>query len=128
MDWPNRERQSAFDQALARELQIENGGDKRLSFGNREDSKAQDILMCIQMGRYIIDEVRAVSDGRVLYQKGDEMRALFPQLKARAENTAKIAEKCNVELEFGHIHLPVYDVPEGYTYEGYLEERQRREL
>ena len=101
---------------LARELQIEMVVTNDSHYVNREDSKAQDILMCIQMGRYI-DEGGLFQTDEFYIKSGDEMRALFPHVESAAENTAKIAEKCNVELEFGHKHLPVYDVPEGYTHE-----------
>ena len=110
---------------LARELQIEMVVTNDSHYVNREDSKAQDILMCIQMGRYI-DEGGLFQTDEFYIKSGDEMRALFPHVESAAENTAKIAEKCNVELEFGHIHLPVYDVPEGYTHEGYLEELTKK--
>ncbi len=92
----------------------------------REDSKAQDVLMCIQMGRHL-DEGGLFQEDEFYIKSGDEMAALFPKIPEAVENTLEIAEKCNVELEFGHLHLPVFDVPEGFeTHEDYLEMLARR--
>ncbi len=88
----------------------------------REDAYAQDVLMCIQTGKTVEDENRMRFTGDGLYLKTEEeMRALFPDIPEAADNTNIIAEKCNLEFEFGHYHLPKFDVPEGYTSKEYLE-------
>ena len=51
----------------------------------------------------------------------EEMRALFPYAQEALDNTHKIAERCNVEIEFGVTKLPQYDVPDGYTSWEYLQ-------
>lgn len=87
----------------------------------REDADAQDVLLCIQMNRFLDEENRMRFFGQEFYLKSEEeMRALFPALCEACDNTAKIAQRCNVELDFSSIHLPLYDVPDGYTHEGYL--------
>lgn len=105
---------------LAETLSIELVATNDAHYVNKDDAKAQDILMCVQMGR-TIDEGGLFDTNEFYIKSGEEMAALFPHVKSAIENTAKIADKCSVTLEFGKTHLPVYDVPEGYTHEGYLE-------
>ncbi len=89
----------------------------------KEEAVLQDVLMCIQMGKTVDDPDRMRFETTEFYLKSeDEMRALFPNLEEALENTARIAERCNVEFEFGHYHLPEFHVPEGYTNWTYFEE------
>ena len=82
----------------------------------REDAETQDILMCIQMGKTLDDPGRMKFETQEFYVKSEEeMAALFPNCPEALENTAKIAELCNVEFEFGKYHLPRFQLPEGYT-------------
>ena len=86
-----------------------------------EDEKAHDILLCIQTGKKVADENRMRYEGGQYYCKSeDEMRALFPYAPEAIENTHKIAERCNVEIEFGVTKLPKYEVPEGFDSWTYL--------
>lgn len=86
-----------------------------------EDEKAHDILLCIQTGKKVTDENRMRYEGGQYYLKSEEeMRALFPYAEQAIDNTHKIAERCNVEIEFGVTKLPRYDVPEGYDSWSYL--------
>lgn len=88
-----------------------------------EDAEAHDILLCIQTQKKVQDTDRMRYEGGQFYLKSeDEMRALFPYAQEAIDNTAQIAERCNVEIEFGHYKLPKFDVPEGYTAETYLRE------
>ncbi|MGN1030479.1 MAG: DNA polymerase III subunit alpha, partial [Butyricicoccaceae bacterium] len=91
-------------------------------YTTKEDAYVQDVLMCIQMGKSIQDTDRMRFETEEFYLKSEEeMAALFPGHPEAIENTARIAEQCNVEFEFGKYHLPQFDVPEGYTAEEYLE-------
>jgi DNA polymerase-3 subunit alpha len=82
----------------------------------KEDAEMQDILMCVQMGRTLDDPGRMKFESEEFYLKSEEeMAALFPNYPAAVENTAKIAQLCNVEFEFGKYHLPHFQLPEGYT-------------
>ncbi len=86
-----------------------------------EDEKSHDILLCIQTGKKLADEDRMRYEGGQYYVKSeDEMRVLFPYALEALENTQKIADRCNVEIEFGVTKLPRYDVPQGYTAWEYL--------
>ncbi len=89
----------------------------------KSDAEAHDILLCLQTGKKVSDEDRMRYPGGQFYIKSEEeMQALFPYAKEALENTHKIAERCNVEIEFGHYHLPKYEVPEGYTPVSFLTE------
>ena len=85
------------------------------------DVEAHDILLCIQTGKRVSDEDRMRYEGGQYYCKSpEEMERLFPYAREAVENTHRIAERCNVEIEFGVTKLPRYDVPEGYTAWEYL--------
>ena len=82
----------------------------------REDASAQDILLCIQTKALFSDEKRMRFEGDQFYFKSEEeMRELFPELPEAYDNTHKIAERCNVEIEFGNVKLPYYDIPSKYA-------------
>ena len=86
-----------------------------------EDEKPHDMLLCIQTGKKLADEDRMRYEGGQYYIKSeDEMKTLFPYALQALENTQKIADRCNVEIEFGVTKLPKYDVPDGYTSWEYL--------
>ncbi len=87
-----------------------------------KDAEAHDLLLCIQTGKKVQDEDRLRYEGGQYYLKSEaEMRELFPYAQEALDNTAKIAERCCVEIEFGVQKLPKFDVPAGYTSEEYLE-------
>lgn len=72
--------------------------------------------MCIQTGKTVDDPNRMRFESGEFYLKSEEeMRALFPQLQAAADNTALIAARCNYDFEFGHYHLPRFKLPQGET-------------
>ncbi|MBQ3356454.1 MAG: DNA polymerase III subunit alpha [Oscillospiraceae bacterium] len=80
----------------------------------REDSYIQDVLMCIQMGKTVDDPNRMRFETQEFYIKSeDEMRSLFPNQPEAIENTQKIADRCSVEFEFNHYHLPEFTPPDG---------------
>ena len=86
------------------------------------DWEAHDILLCIQTGKKVEDTDRMRYEGGQYYCKSpEEMERLFPYAKQALENTGKIADRCNVEIEFGVTKLPKFDVPEGYTSWEYLQ-------
>ena len=85
------------------------------------DAEAHDILLCIQTGKKLSDENRMRYEGGQYFVKSEEeMRGLFPYAPEAIENTAKIVERCHVEIEFGVTKLPHYEVPEGYDSWTYL--------
>ena len=81
----------------------------------REDSEFHDILLCIQMSKTVDDPDRMRFNSDDYYLKSpEEMAALFPEYPEALSNTVKIAERCQVDFEFGHIQLPYYPIPEAY--------------
>ena len=89
----------------------------------REDSKIQDVLMCVQMGKTVDDPNRMRFQTDEFYLKSEEeMRRLFPQQEEAFENTVRIAQRCNLEFTFGKYHLPEFQLPEGYDSLTYLKE------
>ncbi len=90
-------------------------------YTREEDAEAHDVLLCIQTGKKVADEDRMRYEGGQYFVKSEEeMRSLFPYIPEALENTEKIAERCNVEIEFGVTKLPKYDVPDGLTAWEYL--------
>jgi len=93
-----------------------------IHYTNQSDSKAHDVLLCIQTGKTVLDEgrMRFISDQFYL-KSPEEMYALFEsQAKSALENTQKIADRCNIEIEFNNYKLPVFPIPEGITAFNYL--------
>lgn len=106
---------------LSKELNISLVATNDCHYINAEDWEAHDILLCIQTGKKVSDENRMRYEGGQYYVKSEEeMRQLFPYAPEAIENTHKIAERCNVEIEFGVTKLPRFDVPDGYDSWGYL--------
>jgi len=88
----------------------------------KSDADFHDAMLCIQTGKTVKDEDRLKFDTSEFYLKSEEeMRRLFPHLAEACDNTVRIAERCNVELEFGKVHLPSFEVPAGFTEDSYLE-------
>ena len=106
---------------LSEETGIELIATNDVHYTYAEDVEAHDILLCIQTGKKLKDEDRMRYEGGQYYVKSEEeMAALFPYAKRALENTQKIADRCHVEIEFGHTKLPKYDVPKGYSAWEYL--------
>jgi len=88
-----------------------------------DDCDAQELLVCINTGKTLADEKRMKMSSRELWFKDEEsMRRTFSEHPDALTTTLDIAEKCDVELTFGNMHLPQFDVPEGKTQDGYLRE------
>ena len=80
----------------------------------KKDAYYQDVLMCVQMGRSVNDTARMKFETEEFYLKTEEeMRALFPEYPEAADNTAKIADMCSYDFEFGNYKLPRFALPEG---------------
>jgi len=89
----------------------------------KEDAQMQDVLLCIQTGKTVDEENRMKFATEEFYLKSEEeLRSLFPGYDEAFENTARIADRCNLEFTFHEYHLPSFPVPEGYTNEEYFRE------
>ena len=106
---------------MSKELNIPLVATNDVHYTYADDVEAHDLLLCIQTGKKVTDEDRMKYEGGQYYVKSEEeMRALFPYAQEAIDNTAKIAERCNVEIIFHDTKLPHYEVPEGYTPVSYL--------
>ena len=102
--------------SLAREMNVPLVATNDCHYLEEKDADAQELLLCIQTGKTLDDANRMRMDTRQLYVKSeDEMRTLFAACPDAVDRTQEIADRCNVEFEFGVTRLPHYPVPEGET-------------
>ena len=88
---------------------------------NRDDAGYHDVLLCIQTAANIDEEDRMRFPNDQFYLKSeDEMRKIFAGIPEACDNTEIIAQRCNVEFEFGKLHLPEFTAPDGMTNNDYL--------
>lgn len=106
---------------LARQLNIPLVATNDVHYVNKEDAYIQDVLLCIGTKTTIYEEKRLKMNGDFFYLKSPaEMEKQYEDMPDSLENTEKIAELCDVEIEFGKPHLPQVQVPEGKTAHSYL--------
>ncbi len=106
---------------MSQETGIELVATNDVHYTDAKDWEAHDILLCLQTGKKLSDENRMRYEGGQYFVKSEEeMKALFPYALQAISNTQKIADRCQVEIEFGVTKLPHYDVPAGYDAWGYL--------
>ncbi|MBO5113036.1 MAG: DNA polymerase III subunit alpha [Lachnospiraceae bacterium] len=106
---------------MSKELNIPLVATNDVHYTYADDVKPHDILLCIQTGKKLADEDRMRYEGGQYYVKSEEeMKGLFPYAWEAVENTQRIAERCNVDIEFGVTKLPHFEVPEGYDSWTYL--------
>ena len=110
---------------LSRETGLPLVATNDVHFVHREDAPTHEILLCIGTNTSILDErrMRLAGDADSYYLKSEEeMRVLFGDVPEAIENTWRIAQMCELELEFGRLHLPEADVPQGMSADDYLAE------
>ena len=87
----------------------------------KSHSHAHDCLICIGTQTQLADTKRMRYEPEQFYLRtAEEMKARFAETPEAVKNTLEVAEKCNVEIEFGKLHYPVFHPPEHFTREGYL--------
>ena len=107
---------------LSRETGIPMAATNDAHYLRKEDAKMQSILLCIQTGKTIQDADRMEFQTDEFYVKTtDEMYELFSMVPEACANTAKIAEQCNFDFEFGHTKIPYYKAPDGMDNQAYFE-------
>ena len=107
--------------ALAKKHGIKLVATNDLHYIHKEDAAGQDILLCIQTNARYLDPQRMRFNNDSYYLKSrEEMEEIFPDDPEALDNTLEIADKCNLELEFGHLLLPEFPLPEGETMDGFL--------
>ena len=106
---------------IAKELDIGLVCTNDVHYIEKEDYKIHNILICLQTGKTIEEDNKmSYIPGEFFLRSEEQMKDLFKEYPEAIENTKKIAEMCNVELEFGHLHLPYFAIPEGFTNSSYL--------
>jgi DNA polymerase-3 subunit alpha len=107
--------------SMSSELEIPLVATNDVHYVNREDAPSHDLLVCIGTNSSIYDDKRMKMAGDFYYLKSpDEMTELFKDIPQALENTERIADMCNLKLEFGRLHLPEIDLPEGKTADQFL--------
>jgi DNA polymerase III subunit alpha len=108
---------------LAKRLGIPLVATSDVHYVNREDSEAQDILLCVNTGKFRTDTNRMRMETNEFHlRSAEEMYAAFPGLDNALQRTQQIADSVHIELELGKRHFPVYSPPEGKTPEDFLRE------
>ncbi len=106
---------------LSRELDIPLVATNDSHYTRQADAPLQDVYICIQTNTTVNDERRLRMEDDSYYIKSpEEMAELFPDFPEALENAGKIADMCNVELDFGQTHLPKYPTPDGMDADRYL--------
>jgi DNA polymerase-3 subunit alpha len=114
---------------LSKELDIKLVATNDCHYLNRDEAFAHEVLLCIQTGRTINDQGRFKFATDELYFKSpDEMQERFSKYPEALTETIKIADRCNLELEFGQHHFPNFPVPEGDTLDSLFERLSREGL
>ncbi len=108
---------------IGRQLGIPVVATNDVHYVRKADAEIHDILLCIQTGKTVLDNQRMRFDSQEFFLKSpEEMAAIFGEIPSSLTNTALIAERCQVNLESGKLHLPEYRVPDGYNVDSYLRE------
>ncbi|GAI55516.1 unnamed protein product, partial [marine sediment metagenome] len=107
--------------AMSSELDIPLVATNDVHYINREDASPHDLLLCIGTNSSIYDDKRLKLAGDFFYLKSlEEMAELYRDIPQAMENTERIAEMCNLELEFGRLYLPEMELPENKTADQFL--------
>jgi len=92
-------------------------------YGERADFHAHDVLLCVQTGKTVSDDNRLKIETDELYLKSaDEMNQGFDYCPGAVERTLEIADRCNVDIEFGKYHFPNFTPPKEISLDDYLDE------
>lgn len=106
---------------LSKETDIQLIATNDVHYLERKDAEVHDVLLCIQTGKTVGETERMKFPSDQFYLKSpQEMIEKFGGYDGAIENTVKIADRCNVDIEFGNLHLPEYIVPDGFTNKSYL--------
>jgi len=129
---PNLEHQAEVNQALinfSRELNLPLVATNDIHYLNKDDDEPQDVLLCLQTKKKKEDRDRLIMlGGDYSFRSVKEMVEAFKEVPEAIDNTQKIAEACDLEIELGQIQLPYFPVPDGQEIETYLDNLCRRGL
>jgi len=107
---------------LAKEFKLELIASCDVHYARKDDKEAHDVLVCVQTGKTVEDPTRMIYEGDYSLQDPKQIMAAFKDVPEALLNTKKIAQKCNLEIEFGENLLPQYPLPKGKKEDDYLRE------
>ncbi|MGA1795508.1 MAG: DNA polymerase III subunit alpha [bacterium] len=120
-DIPDQKRVTPELIAIAKELGLGIVATNDCHYLHRENAAAHDVLLCLQTGKTMDDPKRmTMMSDRFYLRSPEEMIDLFRDHQEAIDNTRSIAERCNVDIEFGRLHLPLYEPPDGMSLDEYL--------
>ena len=127
---PQQETVNRLIVELGKELSLPVVATNDCHYGERADAAAHDVLLCVQTGKTVQDENRLKMHTDELFVKSaDLMKQGFDYCPDAVERTLEIADRCNLELQFGHYHFPHFDVPKKeISLDDYLDELARKGL
>ena len=106
---------------LAKEFGLKLVATNDVHYVEQGDSHAHDCLICIGTQAQLADSRRMkYAEEQFYLRSAEEMKARFAEVPEAIRNTLEVAERCNLEIEFGKLHYPVFNPPEHFTREGYL--------
>ena len=117
---PEQDRVNPELAALAKDLGVGLVGTNDVHFLRRDDKSAHEVLTCISMAKVLDDQARMTYPPELYFKSPDEMRQLLAPWPSAADNTLRIAEMCNVELDSSAKHLPHFPTPDGQSPDEYL--------
>ena len=108
---------------LAKDLSIPVVATNDCHYGERADFHAHDVLLCVQTGKTVNEDNRLKMETDELYLKSaEEIKQGFDYCPEAVERTLEIADRCNVEIEFGKYHFPAFTPPKEISLDDYLDE------
>ncbi|MBI4523912.1 MAG: DNA polymerase III subunit alpha [Deltaproteobacteria bacterium] len=114
---------------LARQLSLPVVATNDCHYGERDDYESHDVLLCIQTGKTLSETNRLKMETNELFLKSvEQMETGFAYCKEAVARTVEIADRCNLELEFGNYHFPAFDAPKRVSLDEYLDELARKGL
>jgi DNA polymerase III subunit alpha len=120
---PQQEQVNPLLVELAKDLSLPVVATNDCHYGEREDYNAHDVLLCVQTGKTVDEDNRLKMETDELYLKSaEEIRKGFEYCPEAVERTLEIAERCNVEIEFGKYHFPTFTPPKAISLDDYLDE------
>jgi len=126
---PEQEKVNKLLVELAKDLSIPVVATNDCHYGERADYHAHDVLLCVQTGKTISEDNRLKLETDELYVKSaEEMKRGFDYCPEAVERTLEIADRCNLEMEFGKYHFPTFAPPKEISLEDYLDELARSGL
>lgn len=126
---PQQEKVNRMILELGKDLSLPVVATNDCHYGDRDDAEAHDVLLCVQTGKTVQDENRLKMATDELFVKSAElMKKGFDYCPEAVERTLEIAERCNLELEFGNYHFPHFEPPKGMTLDNYLDELAHKGL